>query len=295
MAVLLITFLTLTAVWGMSARSLAVVHYAPRRLTASDANLGSLVKYAAADEKNVAWVGSSLTAALSERYFTIQGSYNLGLSGGNPVTALEVLLRLPSLPKVVVIETNILDRSVDHTLVDRPWEYFSVPMVGIFANFYRPLHLIPAAVFYWPGRIRRTAESRRQSLLAASSSYRGLPETGQREVRRLDTRPVNQALEESNAAEIHRIKSDLQRLGVRVYFINLPYAPEFQRHPYNTRAQALISGSDHYNCDVCVDLSAVLPMDDLGWSDGQHLDERSSIIVIDAMEKIVREQAGASF
>src|SRR3984893_11037200 len=137
-------------------------------------------------------------------------------------------------------------------------------------------------------------KTRRQSLLAASSSYRGLPETAQQEVRRLDTRPVNQALEESNAAEIHRIKSDLQRLGVRVYFIHLPYAPEFQRHPYSTRAQALISGSDHYKCDVCIDLSAILPMDDLGWSDGQHLDERSSIIAIDAIQKIVRDHAGAN-
>ena len=293
-AVLLMTFLALTAAWGMSARSLAVVHYAPTRLTASDANLGSLVKYAAATDKNIAWVGSSLTAALSERYFTIPGSYNLGLSGGNPVTALEVLLRLPSLPKVVIIETNILDRPVDHTLVDRPWEFFSVPMVGIFANFYRPLHLIPAAIFYRPAKIRRIAESRRQSLLAESSSYRGLPETAQQEVRRLDTRPVNKALEESNAAEINRIKASLQGRGVRVYFVHLPYAPEFQRHPYSTRAQALISGSDHYKCDVCIDLSAALPMDDLGWSDGQHLDERSSIIAIDAIEKIVREQAGAN-
>src|SRR3984893_15930654 len=133
-------------------------------------------------------------------------------------------------------------------------------------------------------------KTRRQSLSAESSSYRGLPETAQQEVRRLDTRPVNKALEESNATEINRIKTSLQGLGVRVYFCHLPYAPEFQRHPYSTRAQALISGSDHYKCEVCIDLSAVLPMDDLGWSDGQHLDERSSIIVIDTMEKIVRSR-----
>jgi hypothetical protein len=297
MAALVVTFLALAAAWGMSARSLAVVHYAPTRLTSSDANLGSLVKYAAANDKNVAWVGSSLTAALSERYFTIPGSYNLGLSGGNPVTALEVLLRLPSLPKVLIIETNILDRPIDRTLVDRPWEFFSQPVVGLFANFCRPLHLIPAAVFYRPEKIRRAAESRRQSLLAESSSYRGLPETAQRELRGwgLDTRPVNQVLEESNATEINRIKTNLKSLGVRVYFIHLPYAPEFQRRPYSTRAQALISGSDHYNCDVCIDLSALLAMDDLGWSDGLHLDERSSVIVIDTMEKIVREQPGANF
>ena len=127
LAILSMTFLALAVAWGMSARSLAAVHYSPTRLTASDANLGALAKYAAANDKNVAWVGSSLTAALSERYFTIPGSYNLGLSGGNPLTALEVLQRLPSLPKVVIIETNILDRPVDHTLVDRPWDTLRNP------------------------------------------------------------------------------------------------------------------------------------------------------------------------
>jgi hypothetical protein len=286
--VALIAFLILTAIWAASARKLAAVHFAPTRLTSSDANLGSLVKYAAADRKDVVWVGSSLTAALSERFFTIPHSYNLGLSGGSPVTALEIVERLPSLPKAVIVETNILDRTPDDSLLYRPWEQFDNLAVAIPANFYRPLHLVPAAIFYRPERIRLRAEARRKALLEEPSTYRGL-QPGAREVlASLDRLPVRDERETSNAARLVAAKDRLLARGVRVFFVDIPFAPELRAHPYNVHARFKISGQSEYVCDVCIDLLHLLPADELGWNDGQHVNERTSILVIDAMEKILR-------
>lgn len=284
----LITFLILTAIWAAGARKLAAVHFAPTRLTSSDANLGSLVKYAAAEHKDVVWVGSSLTAALSERYFTIPYSYNLGLSGGSPVTALDIVERLPSLPKAVIVETNILDRVPDASLLGRPWERFDDLAVAIMSNFYRPLHLVPAAIFYRPEKIRLRAEARRKALLEEPSTYQGLQPAARAALASLDKQPVRDELETSNAAKLVAAKDRLRARGVHVYFIYLPFAPEFQAHPYNTRALFKISGQSEYVCDVCIDLSRLLPAAELGWVDGQHVNERTSVLVIDAVEQVVR-------
>jgi hypothetical protein len=287
-AIALIAFLILTAIWAANARKLAAVHFAPTRLTASDANLGSLVKYAAAEHKDVAWVGSSLTAALSERYFTIPYSYNLGLSGGSPVTALEIVERLPSLPKAVIVETNILDRGPDASLLGRPWERFDNLAVAMLWNFYRPLHLVPAAIFYRPERIRLRAEARRKALLEEPSTYRGLQPAVREALASLDKLPVKDELETSNAAKLVAAKNRLRARGVHVFFVYIPFAPEFQAHPYNARARFKISGQSQYVCDVCIDLSRLLPAGELGWHDGQHVNERASILVIDALEQVLR-------
>jgi hypothetical protein len=287
---MLATLVVLAAAWAVAAPRFAALHYAPARLTSPEANLGALVKYAAAKDRNVAWVGSSLTAVLSERYFTIPGSYNLGMSGGSPVTALKILQRLEPLPKVAIVEIDVLELPVDHTLADRPWEYFSQPIVAIFANFYDPLYLIPAAIYYRPEKIRSQAQARRKALLEEPSYYRGLSASERAEAHRLEAWQANLPLEESNATEINQIKTYLQARGVKVYFINLPFPPEIQRLPFSTVPQSLVSKSAHFDCDVCIDLTRLLPMDEMGWSDGRHMNERSSVMVIDAMEKLIRGQ-----
>jgi hypothetical protein len=282
-----IGFLILLVAWAATARKVAGVHFSPTRLTASDANLGALVKYAAAERKDVAWVGSSLTAALNERYFKIPYSYNLGLSGGSPVTGLEIVDLLPTKPKVVIVETNILDRPPDASLLARPWEQFDNLPVALLSNFYRPLHLIPAAIYYRPDDIRRAAEARRQSLLDEPSTYKGLPPAALPALDSLSRIPPRDELEKANVARLVAAKDRLVARGVHVYFVYLPYAPEFQAHPYNVRQRVRMSGQAEYVCDVCVDLSRLLPAD-LGWSDGQHVDERTSVIVIDTVERFIQ-------
>ena len=210
-----IAFLLLVAAWAASERKLAAVFFAPTQLTSSEANLGALVKYAAAGRKDVAWVGSSLTAALSERYFTIPHSYNLGLSGGSPVTGLEILERLPSLPKAVIVETNILDRPPDSSLLQRPWELFDNPAVALLSDFYQPLQLISAAIVFRPERIRLRAQARRKALLEEPSSYRGLSASARGALAALDKLPVNDGLETSNAARLIAAKNRLLARGVR--------------------------------------------------------------------------------
>lgn len=274
--------------WAFIAPRLTYAIYAPARLTASDANLAALVKYAVAKHKNVAWVGSSLTMALSERYFSIPGSYNLGLGGGSPVTGLQVLEKMQSLPKVVVIETNVLDRPVDQDLVGRPWHAISNPLLAAVADFYRPLRLVPGAICLPYARVQREANDRRIRLLGEPSKYRGLNEPARQDLERLRARPLNRALVQSNVAEINRVTALLESRGVRVLYVNMPYATEFDELAYNKRAKETISGRERYDCARCVDLQEVLPAGELGWTDGQHVDERTSLLVIDAVERIIR-------
>jgi hypothetical protein len=56
---------------------------------------------------------------LKEEYFDAPNLKVLGLTGGSSITALEVLMGRERLPKIVLIEMNILERGEDPALVQR--------------------------------------------------------------------------------------------------------------------------------------------------------------------------------
>ena len=76
-----------------------------------DGSLITLNRYAKEPIPDVVLVGSSLTFRLKEEYFATTNLRNLALAGGSPVTALEIVANQPRLPRIVLVETNVLSRA----------------------------------------------------------------------------------------------------------------------------------------------------------------------------------------
>ena len=85
--------------------------------TTRDGTLITLNRYVREPVPDVVLVGSSLTFRLKEEYFATPRLRNLALAGGSPVTALEIVADQPRLPKIILVETNVLSRSTDAALV----------------------------------------------------------------------------------------------------------------------------------------------------------------------------------
>ncbi|HEV3271439.1 MAG TPA: hypothetical protein VGZ93_04585, partial [Candidatus Methylacidiphilales bacterium] len=83
---------------------------APPLQTSRDGALTILDRYVQEPVPRVLLVGSSLTARLNEEYFDTPNLKVLGLAGGSPITALEVVLARDRLPGTILIEMNILAR-----------------------------------------------------------------------------------------------------------------------------------------------------------------------------------------
>src|ERR1700761_6312062 len=87
--------------------------------TTRDGTLITLNRYAREPVPDVVLVGSSLTFRLKEEYFATPHLRNLALAGGSPVTGLEIVANQPRLPRLVLIEANVLSRAPDAALVER--------------------------------------------------------------------------------------------------------------------------------------------------------------------------------
>src|ERR1700733_6081990 len=85
--------------------------------TTRDGTLITLNRYAREPIPDIVLVGSSLTFRLKEEYFVTPRLRNLALAGGSPVTGLEIVANQPRLPRVVLVEANVLSRSTDAALV----------------------------------------------------------------------------------------------------------------------------------------------------------------------------------
>ncbi|MGZ6359728.1 MAG: hypothetical protein ACXWP1_11270, partial [Bdellovibrionota bacterium] len=87
--------------------------------TTRDGTLITLNRYAKEPIPDVVLVGSSVTFRLKEEYFATPRMRNLGLAGGSPITGLEIVLNQPRLPRLVLVEANVLSRPADMALVDK--------------------------------------------------------------------------------------------------------------------------------------------------------------------------------
>lgn len=87
--------------------------------TTRDGTLITLNRYAREPVPDVVLVGSSLAFRLKEEYFATRSLRNLALAGGSPVTGLEIVANRPSLPRIVLVEANVLSRPSETALVER--------------------------------------------------------------------------------------------------------------------------------------------------------------------------------
>ncbi|KRR15174.1 hypothetical protein CQ12_07870 [Bradyrhizobium jicamae] len=244
--------------------------------TTRDGTLITLSRYLREPVPDVVLVGSSLTFRLKEEYFATPSLRNLALAGGSPVTGLKIVANRPQLPGLILVEMNVLSRSVDAPLVER----YSRDIEPL---FFRPVRAAVAAY-----------EQRRHAPLTH--------EQVAPELRRLVGRPpsdfdnrvyADRALQQFNAEDptdearintkrIEELIRMVEQRGARVLLIELPYSEAIE----SSRSAAITRKIAHA---AFPDSKRWLPVEvnrsELRWTDGVHLDERSAVIVTQAMER----------
>jgi hypothetical protein len=227
-------------------------------------------------------VGSSLTFRLKEEYFAASGLRNLALAGGSPVTGLQIVANQPGLPRLILVEANVLSRSPDTALVERYSRAGTEPL------FFRPVRAAVAAYESWlhaPLTHQRAADELRQLLDRPPSDFdnRIYLDRAVSEFNAEDPTAEVQA----NARRMQQLIVELKQRGTRVLLFELPYSEQIE----DARAARITREIVHRAFpDPDRWLRIDVERSDLRWADGVHLDERSAVIVTQSMEHALASQ-----
>ncbi len=248
--------------------------------TTRDGSLITLNRYAMEPVPDVVLVGSSLTFRLKEEYFATPELRNLALAGGSPVTGLEIVAAQKRLPKIVLVEMNVLSRRSDTALVDRYSRRGSGELL-----FFRPVRTAVASYENW----NHAPVSHAQVSLALTQLLRQPPSEFDNRIY------VDRAVREANAEDpsdttrinVQRIEQlilALEQRGARVFLFELPLARQLE----DARFAKITSEIAHSHFpDRARWLRIDAPRDELRWADGVHLDERSAAIVVQSIDKTI--------
>lgn len=270
-------------------------------ITTDDEHRQQIIRYLLTDQPEVAFVGSSLTHALRPDYFSKPNVSNLALPGGSPVTGLMLIAKSGHLPKVLIIETNILGVKPDMALLDyfRPLPPQLEEPRRLIRDF-KPIRTALCRVLgadpssdtmhkqaVAPENRRSFYQQRAASLLAQPPSHY---ETSAAIARAL-VQPSAEfdSTVKTNAQTIVRLAQQMEANGVKVYFLEMPLMPEVRNGPYSSTVQREIKTANALRPDRWLPLE--LDQSQLRWGDAYHLDERSSILVIQAIEKKLQEDS----
>lgn len=268
-AVMLLACYTVKARFGLALQQPAV--------TTRDGSLVTLNRYVREPTPDIVLVGSSVMWRLKEEYFSRPQVRNLALAGGSPVTSLNILAERRSLPKIILIETNVLTRAPDTALIEK----FSSG-VGAETLFLRPIRAATAAYETWNHATPDPAQARAQQdrLLGEPPSTFDNKVYLDRAVEQMNaedpTKPTR-----TNVALMRTLIEDLRRRGTRALLIHIPFAPEIEDSRFVRTTKEIV---DQAFPDRGLWLPIKPPMSELRWADGVHLDERSALLVVRAIE-----------
>lgn len=268
-ALMLLACYTVKARFGLALQQPAV--------TTRDGSIVTLNRYVREPTPDIVLVGSSVMWRLKEEYFSRPQVRNLALAGGSPVTSLNILAERRSLPKIILVETNVLTRAPDTALIEK----FSGG-VGAETLFLRPVRAATAAYETWNHATPDPAQARAQQdrLLSEPPSTFDNKVYLDRAVEQMNvedpTKPTR-----TNVALIRTLIEDLQRRGTRALLIHIPFAPEIEDSRFVRTTKEIV---DQAFPDRERWLPIKPPMGELRWADGVHLDERSALLVVRAIE-----------
>jgi hypothetical protein len=246
--------------------------------TTRDGTLITLNRYVTEPIPDVVLLGSSLAFRLKEEYFATPALRNLALAAGSPVTGLEIVASQPRLPKIILVETNILSRAADPAVVARySGSGSSQPM------FLRPIRTAIAAYENW----NHAPLTHAQAAVALGRLLAQPPSEFDNRIY------VERALQQKNAedptADVQRNAKRLEELiatleqrGAQVLLFEAPVSAQLEqsRSARITReiVRARFPDPDRW-------LRVVFTRSELRWADGAHLDERSAVIMAHAIDQ----------
>ena len=254
-------------------------------VTTRDGTIITLNRYVGKRVPDLVLVGSSVAWRLKEEYFSHPRVRNLALAGGSPVTSLDIVARQKNLPKIVLIETNVLTRLPDDALIAK----FSGG-ARTEALFLRPVRTAVAAYETWNHTPPDAADARaeRDRLLSEPPSTFDNKVYLDRAVQQMnDDDPTVPA--RVNVARIRELIDDIERRGSRAFLLEIPFAAEIEESRMVSMSKAIVHAAfpDRERW-----LPINPPLDELRWADGVHLDERSALLVVRAIESALAERDG---
>ena len=253
--------------------------------TTRDGTLITLNRYAREPIPDIVFVGSSLTFRLKEEYFATPRLRNLALAGGSPVTGLEIVANQLRLPKIILVEANILSRAADTALIERYSKNGSAESL-----FFRPIRTAVAAYENW----RHAPLTHAQASLALGQLLAQPPSDFDNRIY------VERALQQENAADptdtvrasvmrMQEVIATIEQRGARVLLFELPLAAQLDE----SRSAHLTREIVHAGFpDPARWLRVDFARSELRWADGVHLDERSAVIMARSIERALSSLPG---
>ena len=225
----------------------------------------ALSRYKFERTPSIAIVGSSMSFRMYEGYFETP-LRNLSISGGSPATGLAIIASYQSIPDLILVETNILSRPIDHNLVDAFGSNPTEPY-----RWFRPLRAAISWVYYW---IKHKSEAENVSRLPMlrPENY-DIAQSVKATVAEYDGKPW-EAIMRPQLRELAELIRALERRGCAVRLFELPAPPGLRENEYVRVARALAK-------QAFPDEGHWLWLSDseLRWIDASHMDERSAILV----------------
>lgn len=254
--------------------------------TTRDGTLITLSRYLRESVPDIVLVGSSMTWRLKEEYFATPGLRNLALAGGSPVTGLEVVANQPRLPKIILVEMNVLSRQTDAEIVDRYSRGASEPW------FFRPVRAAVAAYEqrrHAPLTHDEVRLKLRQAVEQPPSDFdnRALVERARAQFDAEDPTETTR----SNSRRIGELIRILEQRGTRVLLFELPYAGPIEHTRFAVSTREIVHAAFP---DPKRWLPVQMNLAELRWADGIHLDERSAIVTAAAVERALAAAADGS-
>jgi hypothetical protein len=232
-------------------------------------------------------VGSSLSYRLKEQYFEHGNVRNAALPGGSSLTGLAIIGAAPFLPRVVAVETNILNRDIDNELLQK---FKSTKRLD---HALRPLRTL--AAYYQsaldnelPVNEARGIEARRRSILERPpATY----DTKRGTVSALVewNKPIYSEAILRDAKALKTLVENLEGQGIRIFFYEMPLPPILNQTGYVTMTRDVLAQIFGPANKRWLDLK--YDAGELRWNDdGAHLDERSAIIISSALGEAINKK-----
>ena len=235
----------------------------------------ALSRYELELSPDIAILGSSMTSRLYEQYFSIP-LRNLSVGGGSHLTSLSIIASYERLPRLILVETNIMSRPADQSLIDAFGNNASKPF-----RWFKPVRAAISAIYYFikserdTGKIDRLLQSEPVDYDISQSIATSLSEYQDERWPQLMTPIVEQ---------LRVLVTSLEARGCRVLLFELPSAPVVRDTNYVQTAHRLAHAAFP---DAGKWLYLTEQLDQLRWVDGSHMDERSAIIVARQLQNAI--------
>jgi hypothetical protein len=238
-----------------------------------DRRFPTLSRYALEPTPNIVLVGSSMTSRLYEGYFKTP-LRNIATSGGSPLTGLAIVASYPSPPRVVLVETNVMSRTIERDLVEQFGKNDAAPF-----GWFRPYRAVISWIYYW---LKFRSENVAALINSAATDYDISAALHQAADEFASTSTDEPMVE--NTRTMKQLVSALENRGCKVYFYELPYPGNIGDSHFAMTARTLMH-------DAFSDPKRWPQLDyhqsELRWVDAAHMDERSAAIVAREVDRVL--------